>query len=441
MVHEQKIRVTFMEYAPPGVAALIGEKLSARDRAAFSTASRLFAAAHHTVVEEDAWPALGPPHHVSAERARSRVAQLVRAMPALRTLRVDMEQHEAARAFLAMGGGRTTRFECIFNADGNSAELVFEFPGRVSVDFVPFNAMLRLAEAPSYVVGMVRMLGQLASVGCLNLKASEPLRFHHDDDDKSLIDRNVRRLVAELPWPVIRTVRLSCTQADETVALLASIPAEIASLSLRVAATGFDRLAGVLAAIEGRPDLLDRVADVRVDDGGWGVHSVESVFEAMSTIAVLPAACSVSFSDELCRNALAVPLLREALASDGGRRDVVKIVCSTKPGAAAAALEICPFVQAVVACVGAADGRLSVVDSHGLAIDAQPDGDRTAALERLRADPQTAGVAALWRRMAGDPLDKMWDDSNLGNMWDDSADSNLGTGSFYGWVAHRPPMK
>ena len=383
---------------PPCVVARVGTLLAACDRAALACASRHFASAHHAVREEDAWPhrerARAPSLSEDASgraRARARVALLVRALPGLRTLRVGASMHEEARAFLELGGGRTARFDCIFHHEERSARVARDFPGLTSAEVVHLNS--------SHDSGMIELLGQLASVGCLAIQQQPVYAVY----DAGLVESGARSLVASIPWAAIRSVRLACERNGEveTVALLALIPAPISALRISVA--NFDGLRAVLARVRARPPeaaraLLARIVDVQVDDGAWGGESVGRVFDAMPTIASLPdwPACSVSFVGPLCRNALAVPLVQEILAPDGGRRGLVRIVCADRRWWTGSMPSVSPYVQAVVACV-AEPRRLRAVDERGRPLECP--GGLEAALERLRSHPHTAGAEALWRRM------------------------------------------
>ncbi len=378
---------------PAGVVAHVGTHLAAGDRAALACAARCFASAHHAVVEEDAWPhperARPLPDDPGRARARARVALLVRSLPGLRTLRVGPSMHGEAREFLGLGGGRTVRFACIFHAEESSAEVARDFPGRTGAEVVHL-----LSSADS---GMVELLGHLASVDCLVIAQWQVDRTY----GAGVAERNARQLVASIPWAGIRRVRLALVDRgqEETAALLALIPAPISAL--RVSAAGFFGLRDILARVRAKPPdearaLLARIADVEVDDCTWSDESVGCVFDAVPVIASLPEACSVSFVGPICRDALAVPLVQEILAPDGGRRGLVRIVCGDSQWWTGSAPSVSPYVQAAAACVGE-PRRLRTVDARGRALECP--GGLEAALERLRSHPDTAGVAALWRRM------------------------------------------
>ncbi len=124
----------------------------------------------------------------------------------------------------------------------------------------------------------------------------------------------------------------------------------------------------------------------------------------ISCKARLPPSCALSVSASLCSNVHVVPLLRHALAPVGMRRERVEVVCGGGAGQDALGHfslhkrpELPAQVRAAFACVR--DARLVAVDGLGRALDEQPDGDGAAALSRLRADPETEGVAALWAYM------------------------------------------
>jgi hypothetical protein len=399
---------------PPGVVAAVGAGLCATDRAALACASRLFGSAHHAVAEEDAWPSspragAGPAESTDVGVARARVALLVRAMPGLRTLRVGLGQHEEAEAFLVLGGGRAVRFDYLNNLEGRSTSLVRAFPGRVGFDVMYMSMDLCGAVIRA---DAVELLVQLQSVGCLDIATFRSAAA--TERQLACIDANARRLVALLPWAAIRSVRIACTSPEETAALLPLVPTP--ALGLRICARVVGRLGATLAAVRARPDAaraLERVARLHLDSEGlWGQDGVDSPFHrvsrAMPAIALLPPTCALSISASLCRHEQVVALLCYALSPDGGRRERVEVACGGGAGIdsftafqrrTSTPPALCPFVQAVAAGLCASGPRqtpLRAVDAQGRPLKAQPDGDAAAAIARLRADPATEGVAALW---------------------------------------------
>ena len=284
-------------------------------------------------------------------------------------------------------------------------------------------APIALGPARTTTCRMVELLQVLESVGCLDIS---PRRLH-GGTDLGAVDAAARRLVASLPWAAIRSVRLECDRVEETVALLRLIPALAPVIGMHVLSCSLPRLGAVLEAIRGPPGqprpadevraMLARVARVHVDDGSWGVHAVHNVVDAMPAIAALPPGCAVSFSAALCRNAMAVPLLRCVLSPDGGRRARVDVVCAcigvhsafvfaSAPSCCCGGRSheheheppLCPFVQAVAACVkgdGEGGPPLRAIDANGRALGHQPDGDLEAALRRLRGHRDGAAFVTL----------------------------------------------
>jgi hypothetical protein len=394
---------------PPDVVAVVGARLVARDRASLACASRRHRSAHDAVVEEDALPERAT--SLPSALCKARVARLVCSMPGLRTLRLNATATaeftiagvSVARAFLELepSVGRTVHIaDSIFYELQMIAQLALDFPGRTSADAVWIGGLTHTDPK------MLQLLADLASVGRLVITAA-PRTQPGGERTRRLVDGLVRRLVDSLPWAgaSIRGASIACScclgsTGVEAAALLELVPVPISTV--RYAANqAAEGLTDVLAEIRARPPdaaraLLARVADVELFDSSWTDASVARVFDAMRAIASLPAACSVSFAEEVCRNPLVVPLVQELLARDGGGRARVRIVCgNARPGRTPP-----PHVQVVLACV-AEPRRLRVVDALGRELEhVHPLDDLEAALERLvRSDPAAAGSAALWRRM------------------------------------------
>ena len=418
---------------PPGVVAAIGRRLGARDRAALARASRAFGAAHDAVAEEDAWPpgrsAVSDAEPATAEEvaaARARVALLVRAMPMLRTLRVFSGQHEEARAFVELGGGRVARFACIYcwrRCTSAAAEVARAFPGRVGARVV----YVHCSGDAAATAATAALIGALESVEVVDIS---PLGRGAAAPDRSALepmDANARAHVDALPpWSrahehehehgstgVLR-ISFSAYSAEDAAALLALVPARV-RLGLRTRAHELaDGLPALLAAVRERgPDAergLGRVERLHVDSQMMLESAVPEICRAMPAIARLPPGCALSVSASLCCHAQSVPLLRHALAPApyGGRRARVEVVCGGGAGDDAlfvfarrdpAPPETSAYVQAAVACLrdGQPAGCSAVAAVDGLARNLHtPDPDWPTALARLRTDPLTAGTAALW---------------------------------------------
>ena len=399
-----------MSTLPPGIVAAIGCHLPARDRAALARASKDFGAAHDAVAEEDAWPS--PTRSTNADglqattddavlAARARVSLLARAMPMLRTLRVGLGRHEEARAFVELGGGRVARFASLTASSGFSSavEVARALPGRVGARVVYVFVDLCGGDS-SEPLGL---LERLSEIECVDVSP-----FRRADFSTDGIGAAAKRLVDAIPWRSagVRSARVSCSHVEEAAALLALVPAHV-EVSLRVSSFEVsERLPQVLDAVG--ETALRRLARLHVDsETHWGRGdgiAIPLLCKATGVIARLPPSCALSVSASLCSNVHVVPLLRHALAPDGMRRGRVEVVCGG--GAGQDALdhfslhkrpELPAQVHAAFACVR--DARLVAVDGLGRALDEQPDGDGAAALSRLRADPETEGVAALWAYM------------------------------------------
>ena len=390
---------------PPGAVAQVGARMAPRDRAALACAARAFAAAHDAVDEADCFP-LDRGFAFPKGPAADRVARLVRAMPALRTLRVGQGQHEHARAFLEGGGDRRVRFACLLDYRGEEAEVARAFPGRVSAATVYLTVDVARtsygdeANQPINQQPMARLIGSLSSVGCLNICVQRMSRVQvligaEAEACARRLEAGARRLVAALPWSTIRSVQIECAWAEETVALLRAVGSPV--VGLRCSSGSLPSVADVLPAL--RSKHVEHLERLHVDlyDGSdcWlGGNLGVRLVMAMPTIAALPPRCALSVPASLCESPMAVQLLRAVLSPspEGGRRARVEVVYGSDD-----ALKRL-HVHAAVACASSRAGDIVTVDACGRDLDPQPDRDREAALRRLRAlSLAGAFVADAWK--------------------------------------------